>query len=497
MADKKYSNDEFNKDFTVDDSYDVLFDLIKNDAELNKKINAPLETEYKDVCSSSKPTFDDYEDIYSNSTPSFDDYEDVYSNLIDSNSFEDVFSNSENDIYIGRSDTGASHNEDVYIGKAKVSRAQSKRDTGEVEIPVKPVASVKPKRTELSEDEISDYEARRGSKGAKKKPIGLIVISVILAVVIGFAGFLFTTANSVVGNFIKADPIEHIENVDSIVTDKNVRNILLIGADKEKGGASRSDSIMIASVNKTTGRITICSILRDTHLDIPGECEAKINSAYAWGGANLLIQTIEKNFGIKIDDYATVNFEMFTALVDGLGGIDVEVTEDEADYINNRHRYGKETKPDYFEYGESVHLNGYQALWYARIRKLDSDFMRTQRQRKVISAIVEKVKGQLTPLGVFELINTAKEVAPYIETTLSNTDFYSLAMSLIGCLTKSGGEMDKLLVSQQIPFDDTWWYSSEWDGSSISIDLEENKQMLYTLLYEEPTDTFVEESEEN
>ena len=300
-------------------------------------------------------------------------------------------------------------------------------------------------------------------------------------------------ANSIVGKFTKAEEIEHIEGVE-LISDKNVRNILLIGADKEKGGASRSDSIMIASVNRKTGRITICSILRDTHLDIPGKRESKVNAAYAWGGANLLIQTVEQNFHIKIDDYATVNFEMFTALVDGLGGVDVEVTEDEADYINNRHRYGNEKKPDYFESGESVHLNGYQALWYARIRKLDSDFMRTQRQRKVISSIASKVKGQLNPVGIFGLVSTAKEVAPYIETTLSAADFWGLVGSLSSCLVKSGADMDKLLVSQQIPFDDTWWYSNQWDGSSISIDLEENRQMLYSLLYEEPAEDSTEDT---
>lgn len=488
MADKKYSNDEFNNGFSADDSYDVLFDLIKNDAELNRKINGPEEMEYEDVYSSSERSFDEYEDVYSNSNKAFDDYEDVYSNLRGNDSYQDVFSNSENDIYISKNDVIKSGDNDVYIGKAKVSYSQSKRNTDEFELPLKPVVPSKPKRIELTGDEISDFEERHGGNSNKKNNKAVVIIAIILAIIIGLGGFLFAAANSVVNNFIKAEPIEHIENVDSLASDKNVRNILLIGADKEKGGASRSDSIMIASVNKTTGRITICSILRDTHLDIPGECEAKVNSAYAWGGANLLVQTIEENFGIKIDDYATVNFEMFTALVDGLGGIDVEVTEDEADYINNRHRYGKEEKPDHFEYGESIHLNGYQALWYSRIRKLDSDFMRTQRQRKVITAIVEKVKGQLNPLGVFALVGTAKDIAPYIETTLSTSDFYSLALSLVSCFTKSGGEMDKLLVSQQIPFDDTWWYSSKWDGSSISIDLEENKQMLYTLLYEAPAE---------
>lgn len=468
MADKKYLNEnEHNEEkrVSINDDYIELLSYVKDK--------------------------DDYEDVYSHSSSYEDD------------DFVDVFSDSSReDIYIGRN-RGRQQAEDdgVYISKRRTQQPQNiknveKTPTGDIPKVTPSAPPMSRKKSLQDTDEISDFEARRGKLvSEKKKPKGAVVLAIILAIVVGIGGLLFVTANGIVGKFTKAEEIEHIENVDSLVSDKNVKNILLIGADKEKGGASRSDSIMIASVNKTTGKITICSILRDTHLYIPGNREAKVNSAYAWGGANLLVQTVEHNFGIKIDDYATVNFDMFTALVDGLGGVDVEVTEDEADYINNRHNYGSETKPDYFESGESVHLNGYQALWYSRIRKLDSDFMRTQRQRKVITAIFSKVKGQMNPIGIFGLVSTAKEVAPYIETTLSTGEFWSLVTSLATCFAKSGADMDKLLVSQQIPFDDTWWYSSQWDGSSISINLEENKQMLYSLLYEEPVEDTSTETE--
>ncbi len=426
-----------------------------------------------------------------------DEYEDIYSYSSDEDEFEDVFSDSsKEDIYISQGRRKQTEDDGIYISRNKSSHQPVKNeeytaDEFSVEIPVTP--PVTRKKSLQDTDEISDFEARRGKTVSDKNGSkGKKIVAIILAVILAFGAILFAMANSVVGKFAKAEKIEHVEGIE-LTSDRNVRNILLIGCDKANGGSSRSDSIMIASVNKKTGKITVCSILRDTHLYIPGNREAKVNSAYAWGGANLLIQTIEHNFGIKIDDYATVNFEMFTALVDGLGGVDVEVTENEADYINNRHRYGNEKKPDTFESGESVHLNGYQALWYSRIRKLDSDFMRTQRQRKVISAIVSKAKKQVNPIGIFGLVSTAKEVAPYIETTLSTGDFWSLIFSLSGCLAKSGADMDKLLVSQQIPFDNTWWYSSQWDGSSISINLEENKKMLYTLLYEEPVEEITED----
>ncbi len=372
--------------------------------------------------------------------------------------------------------------------QANMRRANSKYDTQRVR--------------QVDSEDISDFEARRkklptnGGVKRKKSPAALALI-IILAVIIGFSGIIFAMAGSIVGKFNEADPIEHIEDIDSLRSEKHVRNILLIGADADRGGSSRSDSIMIASVNKKTGRITVCSILRDTHVDVPGHQESKINAAFSWGGANLLVQTIEQNFRIKIDDYAVVNFEMFTALIDGLGGIEIDVSEDEADYINNRHKYGKEEKPEEVPSGENVHLTGYQALWYSRIRKLgNGDWDRTERQRKVISAIMTDVKSQLNPIGVFSLISTAQDVAPYITTTLSSGDFWSLMFSLMSCTTKSGGNMDKMLVTQKIPFDGDgmWWYSSQWDGSSISIDLEANREQLHSLLYDDYE--IVEETDE-
>lgn len=417
-----------------------------------------------------------------------DEYEDIYSH-----SGEDIYSDSSNDIYIGK--RRQSEQDDIYISSRRASTSdvsfnkkqnryfdldelEEDETVHEYEMPAKRVRH-------FDSDEISDYEARHGRRKKKKHGKGFLFLAFLLAIVIGLGAFVSTTVSSIVGQFKEAEPIEHIENVDSLVSESHVRNILLIGTDNAKGGTARSDSIMIASVNKQTGRITIVSILRDTHLDVPGHRESKVNAAYSWGGANLLIQTIEQNFGIKIDDYATVDFQMFTALIDGLGGIDIEVTEKEANYINNRHKYGKEKKPETVPSGENVHLTGYQALWYSRIRKLDSDFMRTKRQRKVISAIMTNVKDRINPAGVFELIDTAKNVAPYIETTLSVNDFWSLMFGMVSCFTKNQGDTDKMLVSEKLPFDDTWRYTSEWDGSSISIDKEENKQMLYDLLYGE------------
>lgn len=428
------------------------------------------------------------DDVWSNSE---DEPEDILTITKKPREYEDVYSNS-----------------DISLSQLRASR-RVERETEYDDIPIaqkqpRPVpTAIRNQRMDLDEDEISDYEMRRGKlvqekkKQKRKTPKFIVALAVFLAVIVAFGGVLLSSASGIVDNFTKGEEIQHIENVATLSSSPDVKNILFIGADKEQGGASRSDSIMIISVNKKVGRVIVTSILRDTHVDIPGECEAKINSAYAWGGANLLIQTIEQNFNIKIDGYAVVNFNMFTELVDGLGGIDIEVTENEADYINNRHNYKKETKPDHFESGESVHLNGYQALWYARIRKLDSDFMRTYRQRKVITAIAENVKKELLTGNIFGLISTAKDVAPNIETSLSKSEFTSLILSMASCVSKTGLELDKLLVSQQLPFKDTWWFESKWDGSSIAIKFSENRELLYESIYEPVIEEETEEDTTN
>lgn len=471
---KDYDDRKVNSDYL-----DLLSETKVNEAEIRR------ETDSRDIYSSSKRQVNNrsfVNNIYADDEP-----EDVFTLSDEPPQYEDVYSNS-----------------DIYLSKKRAVKIEKSEEEYE-DIPIAPrprqtVSSSKSITMDLDDDEISDYEVRRGKqvtpkkKKKRKSPKILMVLAVFLAVVIAFSGVLITSANSIVNSFTKGDKIEHIEDVSSLASRSDVKNILFIGADKEKGGASRSDSIMIISVNKSAGKVIVTSILRDTHVDIPGECEAKINSAYAWGGANLLIQTIEQNFGLKIDGYAVVNFNMFTELVDGLGGIDIEVTENEADYINNRHNYKSETKPDHFESGESVHLNGYQTLWYARIRKLDSDFMRTYRQRKVITAIAENIKNELLTGNIFGLISTAKDVAPNIETSLSSAEFTSLLLGMVSCVSKSGLEMDKLLVSQQLPFEDTWWFESKWDGSSIALDLSENREMLYNSIYD-PQE--VEETTEN
>lgn len=397
------------------------------------------------------------------------------------------------DVYIRKNgNSERSENCDVYF-----SRNAHRFDTEEFIIDVssssKRSTSGEPVRRSGS---VSVYEELPESEEpvVKKKPekkkkrtgtkILLSAVALVLAVTVLFGAWGVSSVMSAFNNLIPADEIVHYEGDEPLVSKDGVTNILLIGADKEKYGAQRSDTIMIVSVNKNTGKLTLTSVLRDSYVNIPGEGYSKINASHVWGGANLLIQTLESNFGVKIDEYCVVDFDMFTAIIDALGGIDVEITEEEADYLNNGQDYKKSPKPDEFTSGKSVHINGYQALWFSRIRYLDTDFMRTGRQRRVITSIISSVKSKLTPTGIPQLVKIAKEVAPYIKTTLTKDELVSLGFDVLGCLMKADDGLDNMLVSQKIPFDGTWYYDTIYGEDVVVLDVEENKELLYLSVYE-------------
>ena len=240
-------------------------------------------------------------------------------------------------------------------------------------------------------------------------------------------------------------------------------NILLIGQDRREGeDRARSDSMILCTFNKDTKQITMTSFLRDLYVEIPGYSSNRINAAYAAGGMSLLNETLEENFGLYIDGNVEVDFDQFAEIVDLLGGVEIELRQDEANVVNE-------------ETGSSLSaglqkLNGDQALAYARIRKLDADgdFSRTSRQRTVLNAMVEAYKGtKLTTV-----LSLVSEILPMITTDMSNGKILSLALELFPLL--SGAE----IVSQRVPADGT--YSNQMiSGMSVLVaDMDAARQML-------------------
>ena len=258
-------------------------------------------------------------------------------------------------------------------------------------------------------------------------------------------------------------------------------NILVLGVDADRGAGQRSDTMMIASVGY--GSLKLTSILRDTMADIDGHGRGKINGAYAYGGAELAMRTVNETFQMNITKYVVVDYLTIARLVDAVGGVDIVISEAEMEQINaNNARYagsqdiaellGYMPAPvrEYSEDGATpVHLDGLQALGYARIRKLDSDFMRTSRQRRVVQAALTALRGRLYDPRVYVWL--ADVLFNTMETNMGAVEIVSLGMKAL-----VGGEIEQMRLPADGTYDD--------NGSSIFIDEAANAQALREFIYE-------------
>lgn len=214
-------------------------------------------------------------------------------------------------------------------------------------------------------------------------------------------------------------------------SDPDVTNVLLLGIDGDGGANQRSDTIMILTLDGKHDVIKMTSILRDTYVFIPGrQSKTRINHAYAYGGAGLTMQTVESNFRIDLERYIGIDMDGLTVVADKLGGVEIELTKAEANTIN------KHVKNSALTEGVQ-HLNGAQATYYARIRKIDSDFGRTGRQRKLIKAMLAEFKK----LNVVEQYSLVSEAAPYLTTNYSKSELFSIAWRAVGLLDSDMEEM--------------------------------------------------------
>ncbi len=197
--------------------------------------------------------------------------------------------------------------------------------------------------------------------------------------------------------------------------DEDLLNILLVGQDKRPGeNRQRSDAMIVCSVNTKTKQVSLISFLRDLYVQIPGYTDNRLNAAYAFGGYPLLADTLYLNFGITIDGFFEVDFNGFVSLIDKIGGINVPLTAEEAKILGNH------------TYEGLNHMDGKQALSYARLRKIGTDFGRTKRQRTILMAAFERVKKRSLP----ELLKLLDQTLPYITTNMTNTEIYTLATKL-------------------------------------------------------------------
>lgn len=322
------------------------------------------------------------------------------------------------------------------------------------------------KRRELSHP---PRRKRKKNSGANKaKNIFRAVIAVILVAVIGAGCFVGNAMGKVTYDDKRKN--QYVSRSD-LAHSSSVTNILLLGVDARNpkdDTASRSDSMMLISIDKAHNCVKMVSFLRDTWVYIPCiDKKQRLNAACQYDGYNGVVDTIEYNFGIDIDGYVVADFEMFKVLVDSIGGVEVEVSEKEAKEVtSHKGRYGN-VKLDAGKYK----LTGEQALAYCRIRKIDTDFMRAYRQRTVMQAILKSVKSA----NPIKLVSMASKAAPYIETNLSKTKIISSGLKALPCI----GDMAEV----RVPFDGTWQYATIGGASVITIDVDKNKEQLKDLIY--------------
>lgn len=324
----------------------------------------------------------------------------------------------------------------------------------------------------------------RNSKFGKKwfalKKWKRIVVYVLIALIL-LALIAFATVYGIYNSFrtdINEDNLGISSEIQDKYGDSDIFNVALFGVDTrdEDSFSGRSDTIIIASVDKKNNVVKLTSILRDSYVAIEGHKNQKITHAYAFGGAELAIKTINQNFGMNITDYATINFYKLADAIDILGGIDIEVTEAERKHLND---IGDDENPDfnYLDEAGTVHLNGEQAVVYARLRKIDSDVARSNRQRKVIEALIVQAK-KVSPAKYAEMVRTMMSLC---ETSLS----FSEIMSFAPMITK-----DITIQTLTIPGDEENAIGGMYEGAWVwRYDLSQATQHIHEFIYGEPLDT--------
>lgn len=271
------------------------------------------------------------------------------------------------------------------------------------------------------------------------------------------------------GPAINAEDVTMPEEDAQVVENENVVNILLLGQDR-RGGTKNSltDVMMLCSIDKENKTLTMTSFLRDLYLKIPGHYRSdKLNVAYPVGGFEMIDAALEVNFGVKINGNVEVDFSQFSKIINLLGGVDIHLTGAEAAHMNSQ---------GYSVRSGMNHLDGNAALAYSRIRHIDSDFYRTNRQRNVVTAILNQFKN--ASLG--QLTDTLTSVLSMITTDMTDAEIMSYALEFAPILK------DLEIRSQHIPAEGTYYYGDVKDQNIIDCifikDFETNRKLVADVL---------------
>lgn len=335
------------------------------------------------------------------------------------------------------------------------------------------------------EGEYEDYNASgrsgkpKGKSKKKKKKLATIIVISILALILIIAGVAYGVFHGVFNSLNGGTSIdENSVGVSDVIRQKygnqNVINIALFGVDtrEEDSFEGRSDSVMIVSVNLKTADIKLISILRDSYVKIDGHGGQKLTHAYSYGGPELAIKTLNQNFDMNITDYATINFFKMGDVIDAFGGLDIEINDMEMDLINGLGN-SEGRKVELITKIGLVHLNGDQAVSYARIRK-DGDDKRAERQRLVLNLLLEKAKKT----SVVKYPSLVKSLMNMVETSMSSSEILGLAPIAL----------KNIQISQMVMPDEKYDNpkGGKYDGNWVwKYDLAKASERIHQFIYED------------
>ena len=279
---------------------------------------------------------------------------------------------------------------------------------------------------------------------------------------------------------IEAAEVENSELIKEDVIYKEeqkkdeIYNIVLAGVDTRGSSFySRSDTIILLSYNKTVHTVKMVSFLRDTWVYLPDRGYGRINNATAYGGIGLLINTLNENFDLDIQNYAQIQFKDFKKVIDILGGIDVELSKSEINYINGKlHEEDRDWNNDITSSPGIVHLNGTQTLWHCRNRTIgEGDFSRTDRQRDVLSLLIDKALG----MSVSQMTSLIYEMKDYVDMNIPFTTLLEIAEDAL--ISKN-----ITIESYRIPFEGLYRYANKNGASVLEIDMDKTVEELHNIL---------------
>ena len=405
--------------------------------------------------------------------------------------------------YTNRRYQGAAYPEEEYVdnlqeryvrhGKKETNQTKETKQTKQKTVgrrtPARtgPEPEKPPKKQKTEKEKGGGMKGNKGASGKKKNSGGkkksgfrkFLTVLIVLLAVLGAVWYVM------VGHIYGKMRYSRVETLaGEPLKEQGVVNVLLIGSDSRTAGdEGRSDAMILLSISDKTRTIHMTSLLRDMYVDIPGRKGNRLNAAYSFGGPELLLETVKQNLGIGVNRYAVVNFQAFANLVDAVNGVDMELTNGEVQWVNaylneyNELR-GMPIDTDYLDTSLSgmIHLNGPQALAYTRNRSIGTDFGRTERQRKVLAAVMKKLPtaAVINPGGLID------GLFPNLTTNLTQAECMRLSLMAGKLLTYD-------LVQESIPLEGTYSNASIRGMDVLQVDFDKNSAYLRAQLYGEKT----------